>query len=53
MKTVKCVNPDCTQNDVNEYFVGSPDFVQCGVCQQPCELSEPYDDPEQPVLGQP
>lgn len=53
MKTIKCVNKTCTQNGIDEYMMGEPDYVQCGVCQTSCELSEPYDDPEQPTMGEP
>jgi hypothetical protein len=51
MKTVKCTNEDCSQKNVEEYFIGSPELVMCGVCQTECELSEVYDDREPPVMG--
>ena len=53
MKTVTCINKTCLKNGVQEHFCGDPDYVQCGVCQIACELSDEYDDPEQPVMGQP
>jgi len=53
MKTVKCINETCTQNGVPEYFMGDPETVFCGVCQTACELSELYDDPELPKMGEP
>ena len=46
MKTVTCINKTCPENGVNEMMCGDPDYVECGVCHQPCELSELYDDPE-------
>lgn len=52
MKIVKCINKDCTQDGVNEYFMGAPVIVMCGVCQTVCELGDEYDDPQQPVMGQ-
>ena len=52
MKTVTCTNETCTQNGVPEYFMGTPDLVMCGVCREVCELSELYDDPELPVMGE-
>ena len=51
MKTVKCLNETCSQNGVNEFYMGDPDLVVCGVCGQPCDLSEHYADPELPKLG--
>lgn len=53
MKRVKCTNKTCTQNEVLEYFMGDPELVVCGVCREACELSELYDDPELPVMGEP
>jgi hypothetical protein len=53
MKTVTCTNDTCTQNGVNEYFMGDPETVYCGVCHESCELSELYDDPELPKMGEP
>jgi hypothetical protein len=53
MKTVICINETCTQNGVEEFYVGAPDVVKCGVCRADCQLSEEYDDPELPVMGQP
>ena len=53
MRTVTCTNKICTQFEVPEYFIGSPDLVVCGVCHVDCELSDSYDDPEQPVMGEP
>ena len=53
MKTVTCTNETCAQNGVPEYFMGDPELVMCGVCQTACQLSELYDDPEQPTMGEP
>lgn len=53
MKTCTCRNETCTQNGVNEYMMGSPETVMCGVCRTPVELSDEYEDPEQPIMGQP
>ena len=52
MKTVTCTNETCTQNGVPEYFMGTPDLVMCGVCREVCELSDEYDDPELPKIGE-
>jgi hypothetical protein len=52
MKTVICINNACAQNGIEEYFMGSPNLVMCGVCQTACQLSEEYNDPQQPVMGQ-
>lgn len=52
MKTVKCTDKTCTQNEVPEYLMGNPDHVYCGVCRSSCELSELYDDPELPKMGE-
>jgi len=46
MKTVTCTNETCSENGVEEHFCGDPDYVECGVCHEPCALSELYDDPE-------
>jgi hypothetical protein len=46
MKTVTCTNETCPENDVQEHMCGDPDYVMCGVCHEPCALSELYDDPE-------
>jgi hypothetical protein len=51
MKTVICRNETCSQNGVNEFLIGEPDLVMCGVCCEPCELSEHYADPEILKLG--
>ena len=51
MKTVICLNEICTQNGLQEFLMGNPNFVICGVCHQLCQLSELYDDPEIPQLG--
>lgn len=53
MRTVICTNETCPQNQVPEYFIGDPDLVMCGVCRESCELSELYDDPELPRIGEP
>ena len=52
MKTVICNNETCSQNGVNEFMCGDPETVYCGVCREACELSELYDDPELPVMGE-
>ena len=46
MKTAICTNEICPENGVNEFMCGDPDYVMCGVCQEPCDLSELYDDLE-------
>jgi hypothetical protein len=46
MKTVTCTNETCPENGVQEHFCGDPEYVECGVCHEPCALSELYDDPE-------
>lgn len=46
MKTVTCINETCPENGVQEHLCGDPNLVYCGVCHEPCELSELYDDPE-------
>jgi hypothetical protein len=45
MKTVTCTNETCPENGVEEHFCGDPEQVFCGVCHEPCALSELYDDP--------
>lgn len=52
MKTVNCKNENCSQKNVDEYFMGDPDLVICGVCRHQCELSDLYDDPELPRIGE-
>ena len=44
MKTVTCINQNCHEYGVQEHMCGDPDYVECGVCHQPCELSELYED---------
>ena len=53
MKTVTCTNETCPENGVNEFMCGDPDYVECGVCHEPCALSELYDDLEScnPPMG--
>ena len=46
MKTVTCINKTCPEIGVQEHLCGDPNLVYCGVCHEPCELSELYDDPE-------
>jgi hypothetical protein len=45
MRTVTCINDTCPENGVEEHLCGDPEEVFCGVCRQPCALSELYDDP--------
>lgn len=46
MITATCINKDCAEDGIGYNVVGNPDPVQCGLCGENCELTDPRPDPE-------
>jgi hypothetical protein len=47
MITATCTNNDCTANGIGYNFLGDPSRVECGACQNNCQLTDQRDDPPQ------
>jgi hypothetical protein len=45
MITATCKNQECSQHEIECHVLGNPSPIECGTCNENCELTDERDDP--------